>query len=186
MERNDDPSGTGGYGNAGDLSGTAGYGSAGGAIGGGSAASSNVGNIGESTHAGMQDSGAHGGFTDRARNIASGAGERLADVSSTVRDRAGAAKNSLADMLESGAGRLRGSRGAMGGEGAMAIDSNGGRATAVNDRLASGMQSAANLLRDTDFDGLRVGVERQVRENPGRSLLIAVGVGYLLGKALRR
>jgi ElaB/YqjD/DUF883 family membrane-anchored ribosome-binding protein len=125
------------------------------------------------------------GLKDRARNLVGNAGERLADVGSTVRDRAGTAKSSLADILESGAERLRGSREAVGTEGSMALSSDG-RMTQVNDRLASGMESAANLLRDTDFDGVKSGIERQVRENPGRSLLIAVGVGYLLGKALRR
>lgn len=182
---------TGGFGNSGNVSGTSGYGTVGGALGSnatgsGLGASENVGNIGTTTEAGMGGtSGATGGagFTERARDLAGTAGERLADVGGTVRDRAGAAKSSLADMLESGAERL-GARGtgATGGDGSLALsDSNG-----MNDRLASGMRSAANVLRDTDWDGVRAGVERQVRENPARTLLVAVGVGYLLGKALRR
>ena len=48
------------------------------------------------------------------------------------------------------------------------------------------MQSTADWLRDADLDGMREGVERQVKEHPGRSLLIAVGLGYLLGKAFRK
>jgi hypothetical protein len=30
-----------------------------------------------------------------------------------------------------------------------------------------------------------MGIEQQVKEHPGRTLLIAAGLGYLLGKALR-
>jgi hypothetical protein len=29
-------------------------------------------------------------------------------------------------------------------------------------------------------------VERQVKDHPGRTLLVALGVGYLLGKAFRK
>jgi hypothetical protein len=178
-------SGTGSFGNSGDLSGTSGYGSVGGSVGSSAGTTGNVGNIGTTTGAGMATSEESAGLRDRARNIVGNAGERLADVGSTVRERAGTAKSSLADILESGAERLRGSRESVGVDGSMALTSDG-RMAPVNDRLASGMQSAANLLRDTDFDGVKSGIERQVRENPGRSLLIAVGVGYFLGKALRR
>jgi hypothetical protein len=48
------------------------------------------------------------------------------------------------------------------------------------------MQSTADWLRDADLDSMREGVERQVKEHPGRSLLIAVGLGYLLGKAFSK
>src|SRR6059058_6048362 len=47
------------------------------------------------------------GLADRARNVASNAGEKLSDVGSTVRDRAGSLKQTLANALESGAERLR-------------------------------------------------------------------------------
>jgi len=56
----------------------------------------------------------------------------------------------------------------------------------VADRVAGGMQATADWLRDADLDSMRVGVERQVKEHPGRTLLIAVGLGYLLGKAFRK
>lgn len=180
-------SGASGLGNTGDLTGSAGYGTVGGATG---ATSENVGNIGATTGAGAGTTETAGttGIKDRARDFASTAGERLADVGSTVKERAGTAKSSLADILETGAERLRSrtaSTTTTAPDGTLAV-SDANRMTQVNDRLAGGMQSAANLLRDTDFDGVKQGIERQVKENPGRSLLVAVGIGYLLGKALRR
>ena len=48
------------------------------------------------------------------------------------------------------------------------------------------MQASADWLRDADFGKLRDGLEQQVKDRPGRTLLIALGVGYLLGKAIRR
>ena len=71
------------------------------------------------------------------------------------------------------------------GDGSAAI-SNDDRMARVNDTLASGMQSTAGWLRQTDLDSLKHDVEQQVQHHPGRTLLIAAGVGYLLGKAFRR
>ena len=58
--------------------------------------------------------------------------------------------------------------------------------TAVTDTLASGMQSSAEWLREADLEKMQAGVEKQVKEHPARSLLIALGAGYLIGKAFRR
>jgi hypothetical protein len=44
------------------------------------------------------------------------------------------------------------------------------------------MQKTAEFLRTGD---LRGSLEEQMRTNPGRTLLIAVGLGYVLGKAIR-
>jgi len=57
---------------------------------------------------------------------------------------------------------------------------------AVTDTLATGMQSSADWLRDADLDKIKTDVEKQVKEHPGRTLLIALGAGYLLGKVFRR
>ena len=130
---------------------------------------------------------------DRAREIASTAQGKLADVGSTVRDRAENLKDSLADALESGADRLRARSGAdhtdlagvTRGVGSIAIDRSD-RVSHVGEKVAGRMDATADWLRDADFDGLKSGIEKQVKEHPGRTLLIAVGLGYLIGKALRK
>jgi ElaB/YqjD/DUF883 family membrane-anchored ribosome-binding protein len=134
------------------------------------------------------------GIGDRAKDIAGSARDKLADVGSTVRDRAGSMKDSLADAIESGADKLRNRGANMGSGGAMLAGETGGssvavsdgRVTQVSDKLAGGMQATANWLRETDLDSVKQSLETQVKEHPGRTLLIAVGVGYLLGKALRK
>jgi hypothetical protein len=60
------------------------------------------------------------------------------------------------------------------------------RLAQTTNQLAGGLQASADWLRDADLDGLKMGIERQVKEHPGRTLAIAVGVGYLLGKAFRK
>jgi hypothetical protein len=130
------------------------------------------------------------GMADRASNALGSAKDRLAGVGSTVREKASGAKDSLATALEAGADRLRARAG---GDGMSAAGADGssvamadGRMAQVSNRVAGGMEGAATWLRDADLDGLKSSVEQQVKEHPGRTLLIAMGVGYLLGKALRK
>jgi len=137
------------------------------------------------------------GIRDRARNAIDTAGNRLADVGSTVREKAGTAKDRLADALESGAQRLRdrthgGAGATLAGATTAGATTAGstelttdGRIAQVSDRVAGGMEKSAEWLRDADIDSLKSGIEHQVKEHPGRTLLIAVGVGYLLGRAFR-
>jgi hypothetical protein len=132
------------------------------------------------------------GIGDRARDIAGTARDKLADVGSTVRDRAGSMKDSLADAIDSGADKLRNRGGNMGGvalageTGASSVAMSDGRMAQVTDRVAGGMNATASWLREADLNDLKQSIETQVKEHPGRTLLIAVGVGYLLGKALRK
>jgi ElaB/YqjD/DUF883 family membrane-anchored ribosome-binding protein len=163
-----------------------------GSFGAGTGTASNMGTTGASSFS--RDSGTDAsGVADRAKSAAGTAGEKLADVGSTVRDKAGNLKNSLADALESGAERLR-AQGAGGGQvaGANATGGSTGMMAdapqlgAAANQLAGGLQASADWLRDADLDGLKSGIERQVKEHPARSLAVAVGLGYLLGKAFRK
>jgi hypothetical protein len=117
-----------------------------------------------------------GGLTNRVRSAAS-----------SVKGKASAIPSMLADGLEAGAQALRQRKPAVpataAGSPAVADDSS---IAAVTDTLASGMQSSAEWLRDADLDKLKEGVEKQVKEHPARSLLVALGAGYLIGKARRR
>jgi len=133
-----------------------------------------------------------GGMADRARDLAGTAQEKLADAGSMVRERASGLRDTVADALESGSDRLRnklgsGSSGQLAGatgSGVATLDD--GRVSQAGDAVAGGMKATADWLRDADLDGLRMSVERQVKEHPGRTLLIAAGLGYVLGKAFRK
>lgn len=139
------------------------------------------GNTGDST------SGGFGGTSS------STAGEKLADAGTSIRDRAGSLKHSIADALESSAEKLR-AQGAGGGQiagiaatrGSADMIGEGNRLGEATNQLAGGLQASADWLRDADLDGLKSGVERQVKEHPARSLAVAIGLGYLLGKVLRK
>jgi len=120
-----------------------------------------------------------------------GVSGRVKSRASSVKQKASTIPSLLADGLEAGAEKLRQQRLATSAESAATPGSsvtvaNDSSITAVTDTLASGMQSSAEWLRDADLDKLKSGVEKQVKEHPARSLLVALGAGYLIGKALRR
>jgi hypothetical protein len=120
-------------------------------------------------------------------NSGSGITDRLKSVGSSVKDKAAGIPGMLADGLEAGAKALKQRQSATAGaDGTSVSIQNDSSIAAVTDTLASGMQSSADWLRDADFDQMKAGVEKQVKEHPARSLLIALGAGYLIGKALRR
>ena len=117
-----------------------------------------------------------------------GVSGKVRSVASSVKGKASNLPAMLADGLQAGAQALRQRRtalasGTVSGSGAIADDSN---LVAVTDSIATGMQSSADWLRDADLDKLKEGVETQVKEHPARTLLIALGAGYILGKAFRR
>ena len=133
-------------------------------------------------------------MADRAKDAMGTAQEKLSDAGSAVREKAGTLKHSLADALESGAQRLR-QQAAGGGQTAGAAATGGSvgmladqpnRMADVSNQVAGGLQASADWLRDADLDGLKTGLERQVKDHPGRTLAVAVGLGYLLGKAIRK
>jgi ElaB/YqjD/DUF883 family membrane-anchored ribosome-binding protein len=123
---------------------------------------------------------------------ASAFSDKVADAGSSMREKAGSFKNTIADALESGAEKLRQQR--TSGQTALTTAEAGAadtiaeenRLAQTSNQIAGGMQGAADWLREADLDGLKSGIERQVKDHPGRSLAIAVGVGYLLGKAFRK
>jgi hypothetical protein len=103
-----------------------------------------------------------------------------------VKDKARELQSSLADRLDAGAEKLRQRNQSSALAGATDTATVGvatdDRMANVQDSVARGMQKSADWLRNGD---LKADIERQVRENPGRTLLIALGLGYVLGKAFR-
>ena len=122
-----------------------------------------------------------------SRADAGGVTDRVKSVAMSVKGKAAAIPSMLADGLEAGAEALRQRRpSTSGADGSAVAIRDDSSIVAVTDTLATGMQSSAEWLRDADLDKLKQGVEKQVKEHPARTLLVALGAGYLIGKALRR
>ena len=194
MERNDsfNAGSAGQTGSTGGTTGgsTGGYGStSGGEFGttGGAASGAGFGGSSVGSAAGSQGLGGTtgaAGATSGSRVDA--AKDKLNQGLGTVKEKASNLSATLADRLEAGAEKLR-QRGQtsplVGTDGQTMSAGQSDQLNALSNRLAGGMQGTADFLRNGDLKG---SVEQQVRENPARTLLIAVGVGYLLGKALKK
>jgi hypothetical protein len=125
---------------------------------------------------------------DSGTDMDRGVSDRVKNMASSVKEKASGLPAMLADGLQAGAEALR-QRSASpqtSAPGSSVAVTSDPTIAAVTDTLASGMQSSADWLRDADLDKLKDGVEKQVKEHPARSLLVALGAGYLIGKALRR
>ena len=117
-----------------------------------------------------------------AEQVKAGAQDKLGKAKEKARE----LQATLADRLDAGAERLRqrnqsATLAGAAADGTAAVSTDN-RMTQVNDSVARGMHKSADWLRNGD---LKADIEHQVRENPGRTLLIALGIGYLLGKAFR-
>jgi len=178
MERNADDM-FGATGEQGSTGGTNPYGTSGAGMAGGGAP---VGGV--STGTVPSDAGGQmGGQTGRAGQ----AKEKVQEKYGQVKDKARELQSSLADRLDAGADKLRqrnqnatlaGATSTGGSAGVVSEE----RVANVQDSVARGMNKSADWLRNGD---MKADIEKQVRENPGRTLLIALGVGYVLGKAFR-
>ena len=110
--------------------------------------------------------------------------DKADESAASLRERAVQLKTQLADRLETNAERLRrraNDTAALDD----AIATTKERVADASDRVASGMEKSADGLRNANMSNLQRGLERQVKENPGRTLLIAAGIGYLLGRAFK-
>jgi ElaB/YqjD/DUF883 family membrane-anchored ribosome-binding protein len=110
--------------------------------------------------------------------------DKVEESAETIRERAVQLKTQLADKLETSAGRLR-RRANDTAKIDDAIAMTKERVADASDRVASGMERSADWLRNADLSSMQRKLEREVRENPGRTLLIAGAIGYLLGRAFR-
>ncbi|MDQ6885729.1 MAG: hypothetical protein M3068_00405 [Gemmatimonadota bacterium] len=116
-----------------------------------------------------------------SQSVASNVADQARDRAGQVKEKASQLKATLADKMTAGADRLRQAGGSADPQtGAVA---NADVKAKVATTVAEGMDNTAEWLRSADLDSIRTGIEGQVKNNPGRTLLIAAGIGYVLGKA---
>jgi ElaB/YqjD/DUF883 family membrane-anchored ribosome-binding protein len=134
---------------------------------------------------GAQPESANSGVADTFRNAASTVGEMGHDAFASIKEKAADLPGNLADKLDAGADAIRPEHvpSTASGAGRLVNETKIARAT---DSLANNMEAGADWLRNADLNKMRDSIEQQVKEKPAQSLLIALGVGYLLGKALRQ
>ena len=122
----------------------------------------------------LQPGGVQADAKDKAKDVVTNVQHKASEIGDQAASRADAGMDKAAQGLGSLASTLRERSESMG-------DSQmGSMATMAADRLESG----AEMLRAKDTDQLVSDLEALVRRRPVESLLVAVGAGYLLSRAL--
>jgi len=112
--------------------------------------------------------------TQKAQEMASNLGQKAQDMASTASQKADDALSSVGDTITSLAGTLRQNAPH---EGAM-----GTAASAVADRL----QAGGHYLQEHGMQDMTDDLQALVRRFPVQSVLVGLGVGFLLGQACSR
>ena len=60
-----------------------------------------------------------------------------------------------------------------------------GKLDTARTKVVDGAHAATDWVKQADIDSIKSGIEEQVRTHPTRSLLVALGLGYVLGRAMR-
>lgn len=106
--------------------------------------------------------------------------EKLGEAGERARDEASRRADSLADRIDDAADRVHDRA-----ERHRHDEGIRGSAARWADRAADSGADAADYLRDAGVDDIRALVERQVRERPLQTLLLAAATGWIVGKILR-
>ncbi|MBV9300637.1 MAG: YtxH domain-containing protein [Acidobacteriaceae bacterium] len=126
-------------------------------------------------------------FTDRLSDTAQTVKEKVSDAASTAKQKVSDAgrqasdkidekRGPAADALESAASTLH----------EKAEDLPGGETVkSVAHSAAEKLESTAGYIREHDVRAMLSDVEEIVKRNPGPSLLVAVAIGFLIGRAFR-
>lgn len=113
---------------------------------------------------------------ERVTDAASTAKQKVTDAGRETADRIDEKRAPAADALQSAASTLH----------EKAEDLPGGETVkGVAHSAAEKLESTAGYIREHDVRAMLSDVEDIVKRNPGPSLLIAVAVGFLIGRAFR-
>jgi ElaB/YqjD/DUF883 family membrane-anchored ribosome-binding protein len=105
---------------------------------------------------------------EKVSEVASQVKEKVSDMGRTAADKIDDNRGAAADGLQSAASALHG---------------NAEKVTSLAHSTADKLSSTADYIRAHDVKGMMGDVEHLVKNNPGPSLLAAVVIGFLAGRA---
>ena len=132
---------------------------------------------------------AHDSGTYLGGDVGDAGESTLDDVAGSIRDKGNEIRRKAADRLEDGrAAAADGLKGAARGlhKRADAVVSGAERVSAATHKVAERFESASKYVRDNDSRDMLYDVEAMVRRHPTRSIVAALAVGYLAGRAFSR
>ena len=121
-------------------------------------------NTPEGSNAGLGD------LTDRVSDMTARLKDKVNQVAETVSEKLGQGRETTARGLD---------------RAASAINGQAEKAVNLTHSVTDGMQSTASYLREHDFNQMGKGVMNICRRYPVQSLIVAVAVGFLVGRSRR-
>ena len=122
------------------------------------------------------------GLAQKAQAAVAGARDTAGEVIDTTRGKAGDLQATLADKLEESASAVRDRSGVASETRAR----RSGKMAKAGEALAGRLDRTAGWLRENELADLKGLVQEEARARPGRTALIAVAIGFLLGRSFRR
>lgn len=121
-------------------------------------------------------------FNETASDAAENVSDRAARVADQARSAGRAAVDSIDDKREAAARTLSSTASKIH---AKASQSEGRLSDAAH-KTADGIQATADFMRDHPIARVKDDLESFAKRNPGAALLIAAGVGFIVGRSLTR
>ena len=115
-----------------------------------------------------------GDVKDKAQQIAGDVKDKAQEVGTQVADKADAATTTVGEKMTDAAQALRQNAPAS------------GPLAGAADTAADTLQRAGNYLQEQDLSDMRSDLEGLIRRHPIESMLVGLGVGYLLARSMRR
>ena len=113
---------------------------------------------------------------DRVADIASRVKDRAGQVAETVSEKLGQQRENAAEGLNRAASTIHDTADSVPG---------GPKLVQMTHSVADGMESAADYLREHDFNQMGKDVMNVCRRYPTQSLVAALALGFLIGRARR-
>lgn len=111
--------------------------------------------------------------TKDAATLANDAKQATADAGAAAAEKVDEAMSAAGQQMEGFANSVR-------------ENAPSGKAGEVATSAADALERSGQYLQDADIDRVRTDLERVIREHPIETLLVGVGVGYMLARATRR
>jgi ElaB/YqjD/DUF883 family membrane-anchored ribosome-binding protein len=112
-------------------------------------------------------------------------GDKIADAASQVKERASEFGRSAAQKVDESRSGTAATLKSTADSLRSGAQSSGQAISDVANKTAGKIESTADYIRDHDFRGMLTDLEQVVRRNPTPALIGAIGLGFLLGAALR-
>ena|ERR1700674_3862700 len=114
--------------------------------------------------------------------------DKIVDVTSRVKEKAGEMAGKVSDTVDKTRDQaVHGLDRAASALHENAEEMPGGpKVVSMAHTVADGMESAAQYLRDANFEDMKEGVLSTCRQYPAQTLLGALAIGFLVGRAIRR